>query len=52
MITYPQPFKKVSILKDVDITYTTMMVDDDLYSTLTNQSGGRENEIHKETDNH
>lgn len=28
MIVYPQSFKKVSLLKDVDVTYTTTMVDD------------------------
>lgn len=47
MIMYPQPFKKVSILKDVDVTYTTTMVDDNIYSTLTDRSTKKNGECEK-----
>lgn len=47
MIMYPQPFKKVSILKNVDVTYTATMVDDNIYSTLTDRSTKKNGECEK-----
>lgn len=47
MIVYPQSFKKVSLLKDVDVTYTTTMVDDNIYSTLTDRSTKKNGECEK-----
>lgn len=47
MIVYPQSFKKVSLLEDVDITYTTTMVDDNISSALTDRSAKKNGEYEK-----
>ena len=47
MIMYSQPFKKVSLLEDVAVTYTTTMVDDNIYSTLTDRSTKKNGECEK-----
>lgn len=47
MRLWNQSFKKVSLLKDVDVTYTTTMVDDNIYSTLTDRSTKKNGECEK-----